>query len=694
MLPDMETAAALFRKGFEDMRNIGLLYGGDYYPEQWLDKPEILKQDLEYMKRAGINTVTLGVFSWSFLEPEDGRFRFDWLKEQVDKLYGNGISTIMGTPSGARPKWLADQYPEVLRVDDTRRRQFFGGRHNHCYTSPVYREKVRRIDEELGKQFKDHPGILMWHISNELGGECHCPLCQAAFRKWLKKKYGSVETLNQSWCTAFWSHIYQSFDQVESPSSIGESMVHGLNLDWKRFVTEQTTDFALWEAAALKRAGAGQPSTTNFMYDYTGLNYQRLSQAVDIVSWDSYPLWHRGKEILTARDNGMQHDFMRSLKKRPFLLMESSPSSTSWQGVSKLKRPGLLKLASWQAVAHGSDSVMYFQIRQSRGSSEKFHGAVIDHYGGADTRVYEEVCGMGKELALLGELTGTFVRAKAAIIYDVENRWAMEDAQGPRNKGLYYHETCVKIYSAVKKLGFNVDVVTMDGELKDYQLVAAPMLYLYRSGIEEKLRQFVNEGGQLITTYWSGIVDEAEGCFLGGVPYGLREVLGLRSTEIDGLYDEESNYMVSPQEQKEQERYECRNLCDLVKLEGAEALLVYEKDFYRGYPALTRNSYGKGTAYYVCADAGQDFYDDFLRKAAHDAGMKPLVAGEITEGLEVTSRESETHEYVFLQNFCQEPVRLDHRLLSDLERGTLLLGEISDRGEMKSFGTVIVRRNK
>lgn len=675
------------------MKSIGIWHGGDYYPEQWLDEPDILKQDLEYMKEAGINTVTVGMFSWSFLEPEEGNFRLEWLREQVDRLYENGIFTILGTPSGARPKWLSDRYPEVLRVDEARRRQLFGGRQNHCYTSALYREKVKRIDEELGKAFKDHPGVLMWHISNEFGGECHCPLCQKAFRKWLERKYGSVEALNSSWCTAFWSHVYQSFDQVESPSSIGENMVHGLKLDWKRFVTEQTTDFALWEAKALKEAGALQPTTTNLMYDYQGLNYQELARAVDVVSWDSYPLWHKEEEILTARDNGMQHDFMRSLKNGLFLLMESSPTSTNWQGVSKLKRPGVLNLASWQAVAHGSDSVMYFQIRQSRGSSEKFHGAVIDHYGGKDTRVFEEVEKTGKELALLKELAGTAVRARAAVIYDMENRWAMEDAQGPRNKGLYYHETCVKIYSAIKKLGYNVDVITMDGELDGYELVAAPMLYLYRSGIQEKLKAYAKAGGRLVMTYWSGIVDEADKCFLGDSPYGLTEVLGLRSMEIDGLYDGENNFMVSPAEKGEKERYECRNLCDLVKLLGAESLLVFENDFYRGYPALTRNRFGEGAAYYVCADGGQDFYDSLFQKVTMEAGMKPLVEGEIPERLEVTSRNGTGCEYLFLQNFSQEPVMLGEELADSLKCGEVLLGDVSAEREIPGFGTMIIKKD-
>lgn len=670
------------------MRNIGLWHGGDYCPEQWLDRPEILNQDIEYMKQANINAVTMGMFSWSHLEPREGQFQLDWLKERVDKLYENGIFTVLGTPSGARPKWLADRYPEVLRVEEDRKRRLFGGRHNHCYTSPAYREKVRRIDEELGKAFKDHPGVLMWHISNEFGGECHCPLCQAAFKRWLEKKYGSVESLNRSWCTDFWSHVYQSFEQVESPSSMGENMIHGLNLDWKRFVTDQTADFALEEIKALREAGAMQPATINLMYDYNGLNYQKLAQTADVVSWDSYPLWHKEKEILTARDNGMQHDFMRSLKKQPFLLMESCPSSTSWQGVSKLKRPGVLNLASWQAVAHGSDSVMYFQIRQSRGGSEKFHGAVIDHYGGNDTRVFREVEKTGKELALLKELAGTAVKAKAAVIYDAENRRAMEDAKGPRNKGLYYHETCKKIYSSIKKLGYNVDVITMNESLEDYALVAAPMLYLYRGKIQEKLKSYVNEGGHLVMTYWSGIVDESDKCFLGGTPHGLTEVLGLRSMEIDGLYEGENNFMVSPRGK----RYECRNLCDLVKLSGAEPLLVFEKDFYRGYPALTRNFWGNGAAYYVCADAGQDFYDSLFRKVTEEAGMKPLVDGVLPEEIEVTSRTGECCDYLFLQNFCIEPVKLPEELTAGLKNGEAILGEVSESGEVPGFGTVIIKR--
>lgn len=490
------------------------IYGGDYNPEQWLDRPDILKQDLLLMKKAHINTVTLGVFSWSTLEPIKDCFNFTWLIDIIDKLYDNGIQVILATPSGARPRWLAETYPEVLRVREDRTRQLYGERHNHCYTSPAYRERVRIINQKLAKTFRNHPGVILWHISNEYRGECHCPLCQEAFRNWLKNKYKDIDSLNRAWWTTFWSHTYNSFHQIESPSSIGDHGLHGLNLDWKRFVTDQTVDFMCEEIHALRDGGATQPVTTNFMDDYKGLNYYNLAKHIDYVSWDSYPTWNKEDEIRTAYNTALQHDLMRSMKQKPFLLMESCPSSPNWQAISKLKKPGLLQSASLQAIAHGSDSVQYFQIRQSRGSFEKFHGAVIDHYGGSDTRVFNEVTETGASLIELKQVIGSKVDSSAAIIYDMENRWAMEDAKGPRNEGLFYHESVLKSYQALRKAALNVDIINMEQSLDSYKLVVAPMLYMFRSGIETKLRTFVENGGILIMTYWSGIVNETDLCYL------------------------------------------------------------------------------------------------------------------------------------------------------------------------------------
>lgn len=666
-----------------------MLHGGDYNPEQWLHSPEILEKDIAYFKKAKINEASVGIFSWAMLEPEEGKFNFEWLEQIIDRLYENGISVILATPTGARPKWMADKYEEVLRVDAQRRRQLFGLRHNHCYTSPVYREKTRIINTELARRLGGHPGVIAWHISNEYGGECHCPLCQEAFRGWLKEKYRDIEVLNRAWATTFWSHRYNSFDQIESPSPIGEPGLHGLNLDWNRFVTDRTVDFIRHEIQAIRDAGSDKPTTVNLMYDHKPLNYHKFADAVDFISWDTYPTWHKQEEYLTAMDCAMQHDIMRSIQKKPFLLMESCPSATNWQPISKLKKPGMHHAASMQAIAHGADSVLYFQLRQSQGSSEKFHGAVIDHYGGDDTRVFREVSEVGNSLEKLREITGANVQAKVAVLFDWESRWAMEDAQGPRNRGLFYKETVEKSYYAFRKQGLNVDLIDMEQDLEGYAVVSAPMLYMFRAGFEEKVRRFVENGGKFILTYWSGIVDETDLCFLGGTPHGLMDVMGLRSTEIDSLYDWEHNTAVPAADNSMgmDKTYTCRNLCDLVQLSTAKVLMTYGEDFYEGMPALTQNVFGAGRAYYVCADFEQAFYDDLYRAVAAEAGVTGPVS-HIPNGVEVSTRENSSAEYIFIQNFNRHAVEMALPLCEY----SILLGTYD--GTIQSFGTVILKREK
>ena len=668
-----------------------LIHGGDYNPEQWLWNPEILEKDIEYFKKAHINEVSLGIFSWAVLEPEEGKYCFQWMEDIIEELYKNEISVILATPSGARPKWMADKYPEVLRVDENRHRNLYGLRHNHCYTSPVYREKTRLINMELAKRFGNHPGVIAWHISNEYGGECHCELCQEEFRKWLKERYHTIDNLNRAWATTFWSHIYQDFSQIESPSNRGENSLHGLNLDWKRFVTDRTVDFTKHEIQAIRDAGSQKPTTVNLMYDYQGLNYHKFADAVDIISWDNYPQWHKKPEYLTAMDDGMQHDIMRSIQKKPFLLMESCPAATNWQPVSKLKKPGMLNAASLQAIAHGSDSVQYFQLRQSQGSSEKFHGAVIDHYGGDDTRVFKEITKLGEDLERIAEVVGTETKAKVAVVFDWESRWAMEDAQGPRNLGLFYKEAVEKSYFAFRKQGLDVDVIEMEQDFSEYQVLAAPMLYMFKKGFSERVQQFVENGGHFILTYWSGIVDETDLCYLGGTPHGLMEVMGLRSTEIDALYDGEENMAVPVKGNVMglEQSWKCDHLCDLVKVSTAEAMAVYGTDFYQGMPALTKNVYGKGAAYYVCADFEQGFYDDVYSKIAQEAEVKGTFE-DIPEGVEVTSRYSQEFQYIFVQNFNRHSVEIP----LPVDEMEIILGDYNN-GIISSFETIVLKvKNK
>ncbi|GAB6930447.1 beta-galactosidase [Paenibacillus sp. JCM 10914] len=632
-----------------------MLHGADYNPEQWTHMPDILNDDIRLMGLAKCNVMTIGMFSWSKLEPKEGSFDFGWMDEVIDKLYHNGIYTILGTPSGARPAWLAKKYPEVLRVRPERIRNLFGLRHNHCYTSPVYREKVSHINTLLAERYREHPGLLLWHISNEYGGECHCDLCQAAFRLWLRNKYeNDLGRLNEAWYTTFWSHIYTDWEEIESPSPIGEFKLQGLLLDWKRFITDQSIDFMNQEIEPFKRLAPDIPITTNFLGGCI-INYDKMAEHIDIVSWDSYPQWHgRHPDWRTACHAAFIHDKYRSFKpEQPFLLMESTPSMTNWQEVAKLKRPGMHALSSIQAVAHGSDSVQYFQWRKSRGGSEKFHGAVLDHSGHEHTRVFRDVAELGACLERLDSVIGRIVQAEVALIYDTENKWAVEGADGPRNPKLNYDEEVLHHYEPFWKLGIPTDVVSMDRPLDRYKLVIAPMLYMLKKDTVERLEAFVRSGGTLVLTYWSGIVDENDLCFLGGFPGPLRKLAGVWAEELDSLYVEDHNSIVMNGGQGDglTETYSVSLMCDLIHAETAEVLAEYGEDFYEGYPALTVNRFGDGEVYYLAARTEQAFMDDFYGELATRCGIECAVRAEWSEGVTAQVRTDGTMDYIFLQNY-------------------------------------------
>lgn len=628
-----------------------MLHGGDYNPEQWLDQPEVLEEDIRLFRKAHINCVSLGIFSWAKLEPEEGVYDFGWLDEIIDRLYANGIYTVLATPSGARPQWLAQKYPEVLRVRPDGLRNFYGHRQNHCYTSPLYREKVTQIDTLLAEHYANHPAVILWHISNEFGGECHCELCQAAFREWVQKKYGTLDKLNHAWWANFWSHTYTDWSQVHSPSPVGETSVHGLDLDWRRFVTHQTIDFMKTEIAAVKAVNPDIPVTTNMMTMYTyELNYFAFRDALDVISWDNYPEWHNpymGNEEV-AKDCAMTHDMMRSLQKKPFLLMECTPNATNWQGVSKLKKPGMHQLSVIEAVAHGADSGQYFQLRQSRGSCEKFHSAVISNTGTENTRTFREVTDIGTVLEQLSDrVYGSGTPAETAILFDTENKWALDKCQGPRNIGLDYFGNIRRNYSYFWKNGINVDIIDSTFDLSGYKLVIAPMLYLFRDGIQEKLRRFVRDGGTLVTTCFTGVVNDTDLSFLGEATGDkLSDVLGLWVEEVDSLYDCESNRTTW-----NGKSYSLKELCEICHPTTCETLAVYETDFYAGKPVLTKNQFGKGVAYHVSASADTDFFHALYAKLAAACDLTYAIRTAVPDGISLTWRQSDTEKLIFVQNF-------------------------------------------
>ncbi|WP_272638418.1 beta-galactosidase [Paenibacillus polymyxa] len=650
-----------------------MLHGADYNPEQWQHYPEVLAEDIRLMKLAKCNVMSVGIFSWVSLEPEEGVFTFDWLDRILDSFAENGIYAFLATPSGARPAWMSQKYPEVLRVEANRVRNLHGFRHNHCATSPVYREKVRIMNTKLAERYANHPAVIGWHISNEFGGDCHCDYCQEAFRAWVEDKYGTLDKLNHAWWTTFWSHTITDWSQVESPAPHGETQVHALNLDWRRFVTDQTADFIKHEIVPLKAANPEIPVTTNLMEFFEGLNYWKFADLLDVISWDSYPTWHdrEGDDSRQAAKVAMMHDIIRSIKGgKPWMLMESTPSLTNWQDVSKLKRPGMHLLSSLQAVAHGSDTVQYFQWRKSRGSSEKLHGAVVDHVGHEHTRVFGDVTEVGNALEKLEEVIGTSVPAEAAVIFDWENRWGINDSQGPRNKGVKYEETAEAHYLALWEQGVPVDVIHMDADFSKYKLLVAPMLYMVRSGVGERIQKFVENGGVFVATYWSGIVDEHDLCFLGGFPGPLRKTLGIWSEEIDGLHDHDRNHIlpVKGNELDLQGEYEAVELCDLIHTEGAEVLAVYGSDFYAGRPALTVNRLGQGKAYYIASRNIGLFHSHFYRSLIDDAGIIKALNVKLPHGVNTAIRTDGVHDYIFILNFTHEPqkITLDGRTYADM----------------------------
>jgi len=671
-----------------------LLHGGDYNPDQWLKYPSILADDILFMEKVKANTFSVGIFAWSALEPTEGGFNFGWLDKVIDDIAEIGGNIILATPSGARPAWLSAAYPEVLRVNARREKMLHGGRHNHCFSSPAYREKITIINTKLAERYGNHPALLMWHISNEYNGECHCELCQDNFRAWLTRKYDNIDNLNDVYWSAFWSHTYNDFSQIESPSPIGESGLHGLTLDWKRFVTDQTIDFYRDETAPLRKITPNVPITTNFMGEvpkpnpFTGLDYAKFAKEVDIISWDAYPRWHNDYETteFLASKLAFLNDYFRTLKDKPFLIMESTPSMVNWHPVNKAKRPGMHMLSSVACLAHGSDAVMYFQWRKSRGSSEKLHGAVVDHDNSTENRVFRDVQELGEVMEKIAEIKGSTTPAKVAILYDVENLWALSDAQGFHGGTEYnnkkYPETMLAHYRAFWKHNIPVDVITKDKDLAKYDLVVAPMLYMTDATLMEKMAAYVAGGGIIVSTYMLGVADENDLVHPGGFPQVLRDVFGIRVTEIDTLYPKDRNGVTFGEKQ-----YEAFDYCAIVETHGAKVLGTYIGDFYGGSPAVTGHKYGDGAAYFIGARTNEDFLDDFY--APFIQNSLPITA---QDGVSVQVRENDGHTYYFIMNFTEETKQITLEMtFEDMLRRQMMQSGTYD---MKPYGVYILKQAK
>ena len=669
-----------------------IFYGADYNPEQWLDYPEILEKDIELMKKAHCNIMSVGIFSWSKLEPQEGVYDFSWLDKVLDRLNEAGVKVFLATPSGARPTWMSHKYPEVLRVWDNQMRAMHGGRHNHCNSSPLYREFTRKIDTELAKRYSNHPAVIGWHISNELQGSCHCPLCKANFRKWMQKKYQTLENLNKAYWSTFWSHTYTSWEEIDPPATMGEMGVHALNLDWKRFNTELSMDFCKHEIDTVKAVNPNLPCTANFMEYFNDYDYFNYAKIIDFVSWDSYPEWHVYKDqertpIYTA----MNHDLMRNYKHgKPWVLMESTPTCTNWRGTSKLKKPQMNTLGALQAVAHGADNVQYFQWRKSRGSSEKFHGAFVDHVGHLDTRAGREEIELGNKLSKLGEVAGSLVNAKVAIVYDQENRWAIDDAQGPCNNGMKYLEVCQDYYKALWKKGVNVDAIDETCDLSKYDVVIAPMTYMIRGDYAKRVEEFVKNGGTYVSSFWSGIVNETDLCFLGGFPGPLSNVLGIWDEEIECLEEDETVKVQSLCDALGfNSCFEGSHLCALIHAKEAQVLAKYDSDFFKGMAATTVNNYGKGKAYYVASRMDDNFIEKLVASILDEKGIKGPI-DNLPLAVSCHTRYNDKSEFLFVGNYSDTAVDV---MLKETYEDLLNGGNVSSQLHLEPYASYVLKKD-
>ncbi|MBE3598316.1 MAG: beta-galactosidase [Limnochordaceae bacterium] len=654
-------------------------YGGDWNPDQW--PREVWERDIELFKEAHINIVTLPVFSWALLQPEEERYEFGWLDEVLEELDKHGIGVCLATSTAAVPAWMARRHPDVLRVDFQGRQRRFGARHNFCPNSPTYRQYSARLAEQLARRYKDYPGLVAWHVNNEYGGRCYCDRCAREFRVWLQRRYGALDELNRRWNTRFWGHTLYDWEEIVPPNVLSEHLddhdptrtaFQPISLDYDRFMSDSLLECFKGERDAIKRWTPDVPVTTNLMGAYKPLDYFKWAREMDVVSWDSYP--PMDVDVATV---AFRHDLMRGLKDgQPFMLMEQTPSQQNWQPYNSLKRPGVMRLWSYQALAHGAETVMFFQLRQSQGACEKFHGAVISHAGTPDTRVFREVQALGRELEALGDtFLGSRIDAQVALVFDWENWWAIEYSSGP-SVALKYLPQVEAYYRALWRANVAVDVVSPGAPLGRYRLVIAPVAYMMHPGFAEKVETFVAGGGTFLSTFFSGIVDENDRIILGGYPGPLRRLLGVWVEETDALPPDMTNRIVVQGYPGLDGQYACSLLFDLLHTEGAEVVGRYGADFYAGRPVLTRHRVGAGEAWYVGSAPEQPFVDRLVRFLCDKHGIgAPL---QVPDGVEVVERRGGGQSFLFILNHRDRPtvITLGNRRLRNLLAHQEVEGEV------------------
>ncbi|WP_298991283.1 beta-galactosidase [uncultured Pseudokineococcus sp.] len=663
-----------------------LAFGGDYNPEQWPE--EVQEEDVRLMVEAGVTMVTVGVFSWALLEPEEGRYETAWLRRVLDRLHEAGIRVDLATPSASPPPWFASRYPESLPMTRDGVRLGIGAREHYCASSPDYRRAAQALASHLAGGLGDHPALALWHIGNEFGaqvGQCFCPVSEEAFRRWLQERYGDLDALNRAWGTAFWSQRYGAWEHVRAPRVAPMPVNPAQQLDYRRFSSDEHLACYRGERDAVRAHATGAPVTTNFMATTSdGLDYWRWAPEVDVVTNDHY---------LTAEAErphvglAMSADVTRGLAGGgPWLLLEHSTSAVNWQPRNVAKRPGEMRRNALAHVARGSDGAMFFQWRASRSGAEKFHSAMVPH-AGEDSDLFRDVVALGADLGRLAEVAGSVVVEDVAMVWDWPSRWALELEFRP-TVDLRYAERAEATYEALHDLHRTVAVVPPDADperLARFPVLVLPQLYLVTDEAAAGLRAYVEGGGHLVVPFFSGVVDATDRVPEGPYPGQLRDLLGLDVEEwhplragervaLSGDGDDAPGGPGGPVGDVWSER---------VRPRGAQVRRTFAEGPDAGHPAVTRHDLGAGAAWYVATRLRAPDLRALLAEVLAAAGVAPR---DLPHDLEVVRRRGDGVDHVFALNHAAAPARLP-------EGGTdLLTGAHHDGAvDVPAGGAVVLR---
>ncbi len=619
-----------------------IFFGADYNPDQWSE--EVWREDVELMREAGVNLVSLAIFSWSRIQPREGEWNFDWLDRVMDLLHEGGVQVDLATATASPPPWLAHAHPEMLPELADGTRLWHGARQHYCPSSPVYREAARRLAEAMAERYGRHPALAMWHVGNEYG--CHVPACYCDvsaghFRDWLRRRHGTIAELNRAWGTDFWSQRYSSWDEIVPPRRTPTWPNPGQQLDFMRFSSDALLECFELERDVLRRHTPEVPITTNFMGFFKPLDYWTWAEHEDVVSNDSYP---DPSDPASGMRAAMVGDLMRSVGRgRPWILMEQTPNRVNWRGVNAAKPPGLMRLWSYQAIAHGADGVMFFQWRQSPAGAEKFHSAMVPHGPFADSPAAQEVKQLGNELHGLDAVVESRVEARVAIVHDWPSWWALELPSKPSAE-VSQLEQLESYYRSLFDSNVTVDFARPTDDLRRHRLVLVPNLYLLSDEAAANLSAYVSEGGHLVMSFFSGIVDPDEHIRLGGYPQPFIDLLGLRVLDWLPLQKDAAVEVRFADGGKGSGAV----WSELMQTGGAEVVATFAGGVLDGKPAVTRHRFGAGEALYVGTRLDPASMAHVLGSACSSAGVEPVA--ELPPGVEIVRRTARGKSYLFLLN--------------------------------------------